>query len=153
MVRQCGLQLISKLRSDAEWYMPYVRTATERGTHRKYEERIQYGQLPAEFLKQTWVEKGIETCDFMNIRETPVTNAANLSLFMVNVSAYRRQVHAPGRTECSVLDLKAYYRGTRYVTEILKMLPQKPTADFLPRILQRVAEGGRVLRPAVQAAA
>ena len=54
--------------------------------------------------KQYW---GLE--DFMNVNKTPVNNAANLSMFMVNVSA---KLLAPLRlehTELSVLDLKARY--------------------------------------------
>ena len=69
--------------------------------------------------KQYW---GLE--DFMNINKTPVNNAANLSMFMVNVSA---KLLAPLRlehAECSVLDLKARYRGMKYFRETLKILPQ-----------------------------
>ena len=71
--------------------------------------------------KQYW---GLE--DFMNVNKTPVNNAANLSMFMVNVSA---KLLAPLRlenTESSVLDLKAHYRGMKYLRETLK--PQKPDA-------------------------
>ena len=55
----------------------------------------------------------------------PVNNAANLSMFMVNVSA---KLLAPLRAERegSVLDLKARYRGMKYLHETLKILPQKP---------------------------
>ena len=52
--------------------------------------------------KQYW---GLE--DFMNVTPTGVTNAANLSLFMVNV-AYRLRAAAHVRDpDYSVLDLKA----------------------------------------------
>jgi putative transposase len=219
MVRQCGFHLISKLRSDAELYVPYVRTPTERGTHRKYGDRLQYGQLASAFLKQISVANGIQTWiyqatllhrefahplnvviivkqnlhtqarghvilfssdltlawervieyyslrfqiefnfrdakqywgleDFMNIRETPVTNAANLALFMVDVSEHLRRQQSACRTEFSVLDLKAYYRGAKYVTETLKMLPQKPARDLMQRIMVRVTDLGRVHPPA-----
>jgi hypothetical protein len=89
--------------------------------------------------KQFW---GLE--DFMNIRPTAVTNAANLSLFMVNVS-YRclqdmRQIHP----EYSVLDLKAHYRGTKYVEETLKMLPEKPEPILLAQIFAKIASLGRI---------
>ncbi len=71
--------------------------------------------------KQYW---GLE--DFMNVTPTGVTNAANLSLFMVNV-AYRLRAdmhqHAP---DYSVLDLKADCRGYKYVEETIQMLPEKP---------------------------
>ena len=71
--------------------------------------------------KQYW---GLE--DFMNISETAVTNAANLSLFMVNVSQHLLADLRITDPDCSVLDLKALYRGAKYVTEAIKMLPQKP---------------------------
>ncbi len=71
--------------------------------------------------KQYW---GLE--DFMHITPTGVTNAANLSWFMVNV-AYRLQTdvrqHDP---DDSILDLKADCRGYRYVEETIKMLVAKP---------------------------
>jgi putative transposase len=89
--------------------------------------------------KQYW---GLE--DFMNIRPTAVTNAANLALFMVNLS-YRclqdlRHLHP----ECSVLDLKAHCRGMKYVEETLKMLPEKPEPILLQRIFATIANLGRI---------
>src|SRR4029453_11247380 len=89
--------------------------------------------------KQYW---GLE--DFMNVTPRGVTNAANLSLFMVNV-AYRLrteiQQHAP---DYSVLDLKADCRGYKYVEETIKMLPEKPEPVLLAKILNRVAGLGRI---------
>ncbi len=62
----------------------------------------------------------------MNITPTGVTNAANLSLFMVNV-AYRLRTEVRQRApDSSVLDLKADYRGSKYVEETIQMLPEKP---------------------------
>jgi putative transposase len=89
--------------------------------------------------KQYW---GLE--DFMNITPTGVTNAANLSLFMVNV-VYRLQAdvrqHDP---DYSILDLKADCRGYKYVEETIKMLPAKPEPVLLGRILNKVACLGRI---------
>jgi putative transposase len=89
--------------------------------------------------KQYW---GLE--DFMNITPTGVTNAANLSLFMVKV-AYRLQAdvrqHDP---ESSILDLKADCRGYTYVEETIKLLPAKPEPVLLGRILHKVAGLGRI---------
>jgi hypothetical protein len=89
--------------------------------------------------KQYW---GLE--DFMNITPTGVTNAANLSLFMVNV-AYQLRTdiwqHAP---DYSVLDLKADCRGYKYVEETIKMLPEKPEPVLFAKILNRVASLGRI---------
>lgn len=71
--------------------------------------------------KQHW---GLE--DFMNVKETAVTNAANLSLFMVNVSQLLLREVRHLHPQASVLDLKASFRGHKYVTETFKFLPQKP---------------------------
>jgi len=82
--------------------------------------------------------------DFMNTTPTGVTNATNLSLFMVNV-AYRLrtdiQPHAP---DYSVLDLKADWRGYKYVEETIKMLPAKPEPVLLGQIFTKVARLGRI---------
>ena len=89
--------------------------------------------------KQYW---GLE--DFMNVKKTPVNNAANLSMFMVNVSA---KLLAPLRLEhvkCSTLDLKAHYRGVKYLRETLKILPQKPDAIVIHQIAERLGAIGAI---------
>jgi putative transposase len=89
--------------------------------------------------KQYW---GLE--DFMNITPTGVTNAANLSLFMVNV-AYRLCTDVRQRApDYSILDLKADYRGYRYVEETIQMLPEKPEPILFAQILNQVAGLGRI---------
>jgi putative transposase len=89
--------------------------------------------------KQFW---GLE--DFMNVKETAVTNAANLSFFMVNVSHALLQPVRQTQPDFSVLDLKAQYRGYRYAREIIKMLPQKPDAILLADIFQHLAQLGAI---------
>jgi hypothetical protein len=89
--------------------------------------------------KQYW---GLE--DFMNVAQTPVTNAANLSLFMVNLSQFLLDRYRLDDPAFSVLDLKAHYRGYRYVVETIKMLPQKPEPDLLAAIFLQVACLGRI---------
>ena len=89
--------------------------------------------------KQYW---GLE--DFMNIKETPVTNAANLSLFMVNFSFALLQPLRQQNPDYSVLDLKSHYRGYRYASETIKMLPQKPDAILLAEIFQQLARLGAI---------
>jgi hypothetical protein len=89
--------------------------------------------------KQYW---GLE--DFMNVTPTGVTNAANLSLFMVNV-AYRLQAHMrPRDLDYSILDLKTDWRGYKYVEETIKLLPEKPEPVVLRQILHKVAGLGRI---------
>ncbi len=90
--------------------------------------------------KQFW---GLE--DFMNISQTAVTNAVNLAFFMVNLSRrllrdFRRE-HDP---DFSLLDLKAFYRGFKYVEEVIKLLPQKPDPILISRIKNQVANLGAI---------
>ncbi|OLE67987.1 MAG: IS4 family transposase [Cyanobacteria bacterium 13_1_40CM_2_61_4] len=215
MARQNHLHLISKLRYDAALYFPYTGPYAGRGPHRKYGGKVDYDNIPTQYLKETTVEGHIETRlyqahmlhkefaqplhvviitkthlqtqarghvvlfssdlelayaslvdyyglrfqiefnfrdakqywgleDFMNITPTGVTNAANLSLFMVNVS-YRLQADRRQRDPAySVLDVKADCRGSKYVEETIKMLPEKPEPVLLEQIRNKVACLGRI---------
>ena len=89
--------------------------------------------------KQYW---GLE--DFMNVTPTGVTNAANLSLFMVNVAYCLRADSHPRDSDYSVLDLKADCRGYKYVEETIQMLPEKPEPILLAKIRSRVVGLGRI---------
>jgi DDE superfamily endonuclease len=89
--------------------------------------------------KQYW---GLE--DFMNISPTAVTNAANLSLFMVNLVERVLQDVRRHQPACSVLDLKAHCRGAKYVEETIKMLPEKPEPVLLARIVAKIVGLGRI---------
>src|SRR5262249_675261 len=89
--------------------------------------------------KQYW---GLE--DFMNITPTGVTNAANLSLFMVNVAYRLRADVQPRDPDYSVLDLKADCRAYKYVEETIKMLPEKPEPVLLAKIRNQLASLGRI---------
>ena len=215
MARQSHLHLISKLRYDAALYCPYTGPYAGRGPQRKYGDKVEYDHLPVQYLKETTVERHIQTCiyqmhllhkefpqplnvviiaktnlhtqarahvvlfssdlalaytplvdyyglrfqiefnfrdakqywgleDFMNVTPTGVTNAANLALFMVNVAyRLRADVH-PRDPDYSVLDLKADCRGSKYVEETIKMLPEKPEPILLGQILNKVASLGRI---------
>jgi putative transposase len=89
--------------------------------------------------KQYW---GLE--DFMNVKETPVTNAINQSIFMVSVSQVVLRDLRQEDSTVNVLDLKAIYRGHKYVTETLKLLPQKPDPILSDLIFDRISRLGRV---------
>ena len=97
--------------------------------------------------KQYW---GLE--DFMNVKEVAVTNAANLSLFMANFSQTLLQPFRQQNPAYSILDLKAHYRGYRYASETLKMLPEKPNAILLANIFQHLARLGAI-HPLIQPSA
>ena len=89
--------------------------------------------------KQHW---GLE--DFMNVKQIAVTNAANLSLFMVNVAHHLLVDFRHQAPHSGVLDLKAHFRGHKYVTETLKLLPEKPEPILLAQIYHHVAALGSI---------
>jgi hypothetical protein len=82
--------------------------------------------------------------DFMNTTPTAVTKAANLSLFMVNLSYRLLRDLRRVDPDYSILDLKATCRGFTYVDETIQMLPQKPAPILLAQILNKVACLGRI---------
>ncbi len=92
--------------------------------------------------KQYW---GLE--DFMTVTEVGVSNAANLSLFLVNVSTVLLTRFRQEDGQWSVLDLKAWYRGSKYVTELIKLLPEKPDDDLMVQVFHQMAQLGRIHPP------
>lgn len=89
--------------------------------------------------KQYW---GLE--DFMNVKEVPVANAANLAFFMVNVSQALIHNCQINDSQFSIQDLKAYFRGTKYVNETLKLLPKKPGQILIQQIFARITKIGSI---------
>lgn len=215
MVRQCGLHLISKLRSDAALYMPYTGPYHGRGPRRKYGDKLDLRVLPVQYLVERSIEDTLETCvyqaellhkafaqplnvvilvktnlvsakrayvvlfssdlalpaatlidyyslrfqieftfrdakqywgleDFMNIGEVAVTNAATLSLFMVNLTAVLADDQQRTENHESILDLKAAYRGYKYALETIKLLPNPPDEHLLGRIVGHITRLGRI---------
>jgi putative transposase len=215
MVRQCSLHLISKLRHNAALYLPYDGVQKRRGCRKKYGQKLDYGHLPDQSLKETTVLDGIQTSiyqltvwhklfpdllnvviivkvnlktqaraqvvlfssdlelayeqlidyyrlrfqiefnfrdakqfwgleDFMNVNQTPVYNAANLAMFMVNLSHVLLQHFRPTCSDFSVNDLKSYFRGRKYVVETLKLLPVPPEPVFIDQIFANIAHIGSI---------
>jgi putative transposase len=110
-----------------------------------YETLINYYRLrfQIEFnfrdAKQFW---GLE--DFMVVKATPVYNSANLAMLMINLSQVLMQ---PVREHCpafSINDLKAHFRGRKYVLDVLKLLPQMPDANIIDQALHQAANQGRI---------
>ena len=109
-----------------------------------YDKLIEYYQLrfQIEFnfrdAKQFW---GLE--DFMNIKQAFVPNAANLSMFMVNLSQalLRKKSGILGQ---SINDLKAWFRASKYVETTLKLLGQNPDPIFIENLTIQVSHMGRV---------
>lgn len=92
--------------------------------------------------KQFW---GLE--DFMNVKQTPVANAVNLSLFMVNLSHCLIQQMRHDEPHASLLDLKALFRGRRYALDTLNLLPESPNSFISEQIVRIVTALGRIHRP------
>lgn len=91
--------------------------------------------------KQYW---GLE--DFMNINQTPLYNAVNLSFLMVNLSQILiQQMRADtNNPDFSVSDLKAHYRGLKYVNETLKLLQEKPDPILFQSVSTQIAKLGAI---------
>jgi len=215
MTLQCGLQLISKLRCDAALYFPYDGPYSGSGAPKKYGDRVDYCNIPEQYLMEEYIEDDIQTCiyqiealhkefaqpinvvvivkvnlktqarahvilfssdlqlsynllidyyalrfqiefdfrdakqywgleDFMNIKQVPVTNAANLSLFMVNLSRLLLRHFRKLRPGAGVLDLKTHFHAYRYVSETLKCLPEIPDPVLIQHVLETVSQLGAI---------
>jgi len=109
-----------------------------------YDKLIEYYQLrfQIEFnfrdAKQFW---GLE--DFMNLKQTQVHNAANIAMFMVNLS--QALLHKKsGKFGQSINDLKAWFRASKYVETTLKLLGQNPDPIFIENLTIQASYLGRV---------
>jgi hypothetical protein len=87
--------------------------------------------------KQHW---GLE--DFMNIKELPLTNALNLSLFMVNLSQALLREFQQTNPSSGIIDLKAYFRAAKYFQEMIKMLPEKPEKILFEQVFGQLVPLG-----------
>jgi DDE superfamily endonuclease len=215
MVRQVGLQLVSKLRYNSALYFPYDGPYCGRGPRRKYGQKVDDRHMPSASLQSTSIDQEIKTQiyqmslwhkkfaemlhivviiktnlqthktahvvlfssdltlgydhlidyyrlrfqlefnlrdakqywgleDFMNVNARPVYNGANLAMCMVNVShALMRPMRAQW-SAFSVNDLKAWFRGQKYVVETLQWLPEPPDSIFIDQVVSKMAALGRV---------
>lgn len=89
--------------------------------------------------KQFW---GLE--DFMNVNERPVTNFANLSMFMVSVSQRLIQRRRQQTAAFGIHDLKAEFRGRKYGLELLKLLPQSPDELLISQFFAKIGSLGGI---------
>jgi DDE superfamily endonuclease len=94
--------------------------------------------------KQYW---GLE--DFMSVKERPVYNSANLAMCMVNVSHALIRPMREQWPAFSVNDLKAWFRGQKYVVETLKLLPEPLDSICIDQVVARMAELGRINHAAI----
>jgi hypothetical protein len=80
----------------------------------------------------------------MSVKERPVSNSANLAIFMVNLSHALIRPMRDQWPAFSINDLKAWFRGRKYAVEMLNLLPESPDAIFIDQVVAQMAELGRV---------
>lgn len=85
--------------------------------------------------------------DFMVVNSTPVYNSANLAMLMVNLSQILIRACRAACPECGIQDLKARFRGRKYVLEALTWLPQMPEPIIINQLLEHVTDLGRIHQP------
>jgi len=74
-------------------------------------------------------------------------NGIGLSFFMVNLSTYLLEQLRTRSGDVGVNDLKCYYRGQRYVFEIIKCLPDIPDAITCARLIEQLSGLGCIHSP------
>jgi putative transposase len=80
----------------------------------------------------------------MNTSQTAVTNAATLAFFLVLVSKRSVRTLRNTHSEFGILDLKAYFYGYRYFTEIIQLLAPIPDILSLSDILRKLLTLGSI---------
>jgi hypothetical protein len=110
-----------------------------------YEQVIDYYRLRFQWefkfrdAKQYWGRE-----DFMSVKEQPVYHSANLAMFMGNLSQALPRPRREQWPAFSINDLKAWFRGRKYVIETLKLLPEPPDSIFIDQAVAHMAELGRI---------
>ena len=66
---------------------------------------------------------------------------------MVNLSRYLLREMREEYPDAGITDLKASYRGRRYVLEMIKTLPEKPEAVICDRIIEQISRLGCIHSP------
>ena len=82
--------------------------------------------------------------DFQGVTPAAVANAVGLSLLMGNLSSSLLEPMRQENPDASILDLKASFRGRRYVQETWKMLPIKPDGIVWEQVVRRVCRLGSI---------
>ncbi len=81
----------------------------------------------------------------MNVTETGVENAANLSFMMVNLS---EKLKNRSNGKCvSTNDLKTHYRGVKYAVLTLKKVVKKAEPILIKQIIEEVSRLGSIHQP------
>ena len=79
----------------------------------------------------------------MNVSKNAVYNAANLAMFMVNLSSAMLKPNSSGFFGSSVNDLKAWFRARKYVLNTLKLSEENADPILIERTIHEVSSLGR----------
>ena len=80
--------------------------------------------------------------DFRAVSEVAVKNSVGLAFFMGNLSGHLLKSLRERFPEAGISDLKSYYRGRRYVLEMIKYLPDFAEAIVCTRVMEQVSRLG-----------
>jgi putative transposase len=80
--------------------------------------------------------------DFRCVSEIAVKNSVGLAFFMGNLSSYLLRSLREQFPEAGISDLKSYFRGRRYVLEVLKYLPEIAEALVCLQVMEQVSRLG-----------
>ena len=80
----------------------------------------------------------------MNVNKRPVYNAANLAMFMVSVSQKLIAQRRDKIPNFGVHDLKAEFRGRKYGSELLKLLPELPNELLIDQFFAQISTLGGI---------
>jgi len=88
MTQQVGLHLISKLRYNSALYLPYDGPYSGRGPRRKYGQKLDYQNIPSEYLKSKSVDEDIKTQIYqMPLWHKKFSDLLNIVVIVKNESA------------------------------------------------------------------
>src|SRR5256714_3745137 len=122
IARQANLHLISKLRCDAALYFPYTGPYAGRGPRRKYGQKVAYGNLPVQYLKETTVEGHIQTCIYQaHVLHKEFTHALNVVIIVktnVRTQARAHVILCSSDLALAYAPLVDYY-GLRFQLEVV----------------------------------
>ncbi|NHZ72703.1 MAG: hypothetical protein GWP17_06440 [Aquificales bacterium] len=80
----------------------------------------------------------------MNVEQQPVHNFANLSMFMVTIAQQLIQQRRGNIPNFGVNDLKAEFRGRKYASELLKLLPKTLNELLIDQIFAEIGSLGSI---------
>ena len=81
-VLRCGMEIVGKLKYNSALYFPYKGEYSGRGPRRKYGDKIDYDNIPSEYLKKSEIEDGIRS-DFYQMEMLHKLFACRLNILII----------------------------------------------------------------------